>query len=84
MNLDDYSKSIGLSYAMSLEELIDSHKRLRDAAVTNNKLWREELQKARQRGQKEGYCAVTEGEFISVAVLRDMTVVELIALINNL
>lgn len=75
--LAEYSKEIGLSKPISIDMLIESHRRLRALSMRSNEERLAELQKAREFGRAQGFAEVTDGEYIAVKTLRSMTVREL-------
>lgn len=88
MNVDEkmaaYSKEIGLWDPMSIDSLIDSHRKLRQA---NAQTWDErqaEMQKAREYAAADARKWVTEHEYVSVERLRTMTLTQIVELINEL
>lgn len=75
--LKEYSKELGLFSDLTLEELIGSHKHLRELNKNNLQNWREELVSGFEMGKAQGYTVITEQEYIKVSTLREMTIAEL-------
>ena len=82
MGIIEYSKEIGLDYTMTVEELISSHRELRNKNVSNHREWLRELEKARERGREEGFLYVTEKSYVSLDRLKSMKLGELIEIFN--
>lgn len=81
--LTEYAKEIGLENCFTLQNLIDSHRRLRDMS----KDYRENIQsyylQAIENGKKLGYQTVLEQEYISVEKLKKMTLIEIVGYIEE-
>jgi hypothetical protein len=75
-SLQEYSKEIGLDYVLSVEELIDSHRNLRNSNIKNLTEFRAVSEEYRKRGYEEGYVNVINREFISFENLKKMNVKE--------
>jgi hypothetical protein len=78
--LEKYSQEMNCE--MALEELIDSHRRLRIANIKNLNEWSSEITKAFAIGEKRGFDHVTNGLYIEVSKLKNMTIAELIEFIG--
>lgn len=75
-NLQKYSKEIGLDYILSVEELIESHRSLRNHNIKNLAEFRAGSEEYRKRGYEEGYVNAINREFISFEDLKKMNVKE--------
>ena len=75
--LEQYSKEIGVD--LTIENLIDSHRRLREINSISHKQWLSELEKAREIGIAQAEKIVTERNWININKLKSMTVLELVA-----
>jgi hypothetical protein len=76
LNLKKYSKEIGLDYILSVEELIESHRNLRNSHIKNLAEFRAGSEEYRKRGYEEGYVNAINREFISFEDLKKMNVKE--------
>ena len=74
--LEDYSKEVGVDF--TLEQLIESHRRLRNMNLENQTVRLQELANARIAGEKQGYDIVTNGEYVKVSILKNMSVGEMV------
>jgi hypothetical protein len=75
MNLEEYSKKLGLKRTMTVEELIESHMRLvEELNQTSRKEFKETLHKAYQQAYQDGLSA----KFIAIDKLLTMTISEFI------
>lgn len=75
-SLQKYSKEIGLDYVLSVEELIESHRNLRNFNIINNTKFRALADEYRRKGYEEGYVNAINREFISFEDLKKMNVKE--------
>lgn len=75
--IDAYAKEMGISTGMSLTQLIDSHRNLRDQAAKSNKEVLAEMEKARQHATDMTVKELKEQGWFSVERLRAMTLAEL-------
>lgn len=81
--LKEYSESIGRYFVMTLDELIDSHRSLRDFRKQKHSEWLEELNLARERGFNEGKKKALEEDYISREALKSMKLSDLMELLND-
>lgn len=76
--LKEYAKEIGiLDLDLSLDDLIDSHRRLRSINQQNNQQWLKEIEKARERAYNDARDYALKHDFISRDALKKMTMQEL-------
>lgn len=80
--LAQYSREVGCS-DFTLGSLIDSHRRLREMLSTASKEKMSAYSEAVSRGQEHGNKLVTDGLYIEVEKLRNMTVKELVDWIGD-
>ena len=80
--LENYSNEIGLSNQMTLQGLVDSHRHLREKNMRSHQEWLQDLEKAREFGKKQGFEMITNGQYIEVSKLKNMTIVQLIEFIG--
>jgi hypothetical protein len=71
--LNKYGQEIGLADGLTLTELIESHRTLRELNKKHQATWLEALVAARQQGLEEGRSMAVRYEFISREKLKDMT-----------
>lgn len=78
--LQTYSKELYScdDTSLTLEQLILSHRYLRNLNLDNNEVRNKIFEEARVQGRKQGYGEVAKGEYIASEELRKMTVNELI------
>ena len=81
--LADYSKSIGMVGSMTVAQLIDSHKRLREMAIETNEARRDTLQKAWDYGAKMAQEQAISYGWFSRERLRAMSIGELADVLNE-
>lgn len=81
--IEEYSKEIGLHRAMTVDELVESHRRLRAVSAQKHEEWLEEIAKGREIGRLQGLEQVTQGEFIAVEDLRNMTMLEISNILHS-
>lgn len=74
--LDDYAKEINVD-KLTLDDLICSHRRLREANQQNHQQWLEVLKKAREEAFDEAKKYALEHDFLSREKLKKMTLQEL-------
>ncbi len=77
--LKEYSKELGLDDAtvfLSIEDLIDSHRHLRNAHIITNKRLNQVMEDYRNKGYEDGYVKAIDREFISIERLKRMSVLE--------
>ena len=75
--LNKYGQEIGLTDGLTLAELIESHRTLRELNKKHQDTWLEALVDARQRGLEEGRAMAVQYEFISREKLKGMTLKEI-------
>ncbi|WP_146039537.1 MULTISPECIES: hypothetical protein [unclassified Variovorax] len=78
-----YGEETGLTSALSLQQLIDSHRCLRAAALQSNEERRQEIVDARSRAVESARQEVLHGEFVSMERLGTMTVGEIGRLLHD-
>lgn len=81
--LNTYGQEMGLADGLTLWELIESHRSLRDLNVKRRAAWHDALADARRRGLEEGRQQALENEFVSREKLKAMTLKELSDLLNE-
>lgn len=83
--LDAYAREIhgDFSKTMSIEQLIDSHRRLREWNIADTATRNAELQQIRDRVAESTRQAVMHGEYISFERLRTMTLSEVAEFISG-
>jgi hypothetical protein len=81
--LNAYGQELGLTDGLTLWELIESHRSLRDLNVKRQATWHEALADARKRGLERGRAQALEHEFVSREKLKAMTIKELSDLLNE-
>jgi len=77
--LKEYSKELGLDDAtvfISVEDLIDSHRHLRNTHIITNKRFNQVMEDYRNKGYEDGYVKAIDREFISIERLKRMSVIE--------
>lgn len=79
--LEDYGKEVGVDF--TLEQLIESHRRLRNMNIENSVQRLKELASARKVGMEQGYDMVTNGEYIKISVLKSMSVCEMVDFLKD-
>lgn len=77
-SIEQYSNEIGLKEAMTMEELIQSHRNLRQLNSNKQKDWLDAIEKARNMGFENGKREALEQNFISRKTLKAMTIQQLI------
>ncbi len=77
--LEDYSKERKLDYTISVQQLIDSHRRLQDEVVGYRVQFNEQLVDASNRAT----MIALNNEWISIAKLRKLSVRDLANLIGE-
>jgi hypothetical protein len=83
MTIDEYAREIGL-YGLTLDELINSHRELRNSYWNMISREREIMDKARKSGYSTGKREAMELGFISVQKLAKMTMLEVLNLIDDI
>jgi hypothetical protein len=81
-----YSKELGLDVAtvfISIEDLIDSHRHLRNMHILTNKKLDQIMQDYRNKGYEDGYVNAINREFISLARLKKMNILEFANFLSN-
>lgn len=81
--LADYSKELNLNSVFLLQDLIDSHRYLRERQQHAQAESREQLERYRKIGTEQGYASVTHGEYIAISKLKTMTLAELVNFIGT-
>lgn len=81
--LNRYGQELGLTDGLTLWELIESHRSLRDLNVKRQATWLDALADARKRGLERGRARALEHEFVSREKLKAMTIKELSDLLNE-
>lgn len=83
--LDAYAREIHgeVLKTMSIEQLIDSHRRLREWNIADTATRNAELQQIRDRVAESTRQAVMHGEYISLERLRSMTMAEVAEFIGD-
>lgn len=79
--LEKYCEELGVG--LTLDQLIDSHRNLRNMNLENRIEINRELDKARQFGREQGFDQVTNGLYIDVVKLKNMTIAELVEFIGS-
>ena len=79
--LEAYGKEVGVEF--TLEQLIESHRRLRGMNLENSAERLKELGNARQVGMQQGYEAITNGEYIKISILKSMSVHEMVDFLKD-
>jgi hypothetical protein len=75
--LESYAKEMGLYGALTLKDLIESHRRLRELSMRDNDARREELRRGYEAGFKQGEELAIKHNYLSREALRNMTLAEL-------
>lgn len=81
--IEQYSEDLGLSQAMTLDELIESHRRLRHINAQNHQEWLDVLRKAQEKGYRDGEAFALEHGYFSRERLRQMSVAELMEALQD-
>ena len=81
--LAEYSSSLGLHESMTIDSLIASHRHLREKNVETNVAFRESIQAAIDKAEKDVYEYALVNNYIKVSVLGEMTFNELSEYIEN-
>jgi hypothetical protein len=68
---------------MTLEDLIDSHRYLRERTKNAHAEGLEQLGRFRKVGTEQGYATVTNGEYIAISKLKSMTLAEIVDFIGT-
>lgn len=74
-----YSNELGLDPAtrfITVEDLIDSHRHLRNIHIVTNKRFNQVMEDYRNKGYEDGYVKAINREFISIERLKRMNVLE--------
>ena len=74
--LNDYAKEVGAE-ALPLQDLIASHRRLRDMSKRTHAEWIKALENAREIGTRQGMELVLTG-YVSLDDLQKMTIKEIV------
>ena len=80
--LKHYGMSLGQP-DLTLEDLIESHKRLRSLNRGLNSQWRDTLAAAHEKGFTVGSKKALEQGFLSVARLKDMSLRDILDLVRD-
>ncbi len=86
IKLKEYSKELGLDDAtafISVEDLIDSHRHLRNMHITTNKRLNQVMEDYRNKGYEDGYVKAINKEFIPFERLKKMNVLEFANFISD-
>jgi len=86
IKLKEYSKELGLDDAtvfISVEDLIDSHRHLRNMHIITNERLNQVMEDYRNKGYEDGYVKAINREFISIERLKQMNVIEFADFIKN-
>ena len=75
--LQEYGREMGLYGALTLKDLIDSHRNLRQMQMRDNEERRAEMQRGFDAGFKQGKEMATKHNYLSREALRGMTLAEL-------
>ena len=81
--LKEYSESMSRCFVISLDELIESHRSLREFRKTKHQEWLNILHEARKRGFEEGKQQALEYNYIDREKLKEMTINQLMELLQN-
>jgi hypothetical protein len=84
--LKEYSKELGLDAATSficVEDLIDSHRYLRNMRIVTNKMFDQIISDYRAKGYEDGYVKAINREFIPIERLKQMNVLEFAEFIKD-
>ena len=81
MDLETYSKELGITAPMTLESLIESHRHLRSLNLEYNNKWQKGHQEGFDQGFSKGISDAVERGCLSVERLRAMTLAELTELL---
>ena len=81
--LKDYSESISRYFVFTLDELIESHRSLREFRKNSHQEWLGVLNEARKEGFKEGEKRALEYNYISRETLKSMTLSDLMELLKD-
>jgi hypothetical protein len=79
--LESYSKEIGVS--TTLQELIDSHRSLRNENARRTKMSLAEMEAYRANAKRIAEEGVLNGEYISIEKLRTMTIRDIADLVGE-
>jgi hypothetical protein len=77
-----YSEELGLDL-ISIEDLIDSHRHLRNMQIVIKENVRRVVEIYRSRGYEDGYVNAINREFIPIDKLKQMSIIEFVNLISN-
>lgn len=80
--LAEYSSSLGLHDSMTIDSLIASHRHLREKNVETNVAFRESIQAAIDKAEKDAYEYALTHNYINVEDLALMTIGEISELIE--
>jgi hypothetical protein len=81
--LQEYAAEIGLHGTLTLENLIDSHRRLRERAQVSNEKLRQEMKRGFDAGYKNGVEQATKFNYLSREALRNMTLAKLAEILSE-
>jgi hypothetical protein len=74
-----YSHELGLDPAtrfITVEDLIDSHRHLRNIHIVTNKRLNKVMEDYRNKGYEDGYVKAIDREFVPIERLKRMSVIE--------
>lgn len=77
-----YSEELGLDF-VSLEDLIDSHRHLRNMQMVIKENVKRVIDIYRNKGYEDGYVNAINREFIPIEKLKKMTIIEFVNFVNN-
>lgn len=81
--IEQYSEELGLSEAMTLDDLIESHRRLRQLNAQNHQEWLKVLREAHEKGYRDGEAFALQHGYFSRERLRQMSVAELMEALQD-
>ena len=81
--IEQYSEQLGLSEAMTLDELIESHRRLRQLNAQSHQEWLKVLREAREKGYRDGEAFALQHGYFSRERLQQMSVAELMEALQD-
>lgn len=82
--LYDYSRELGLINDLTLEDVINAHRHLRELNKRKNAEWLEELDRARKLGYDEGLRLISNsGDYIKASELKEMKVSDLVNILYD-
>ena len=81
--LNTYGQEMGLTDGLTLWELIESHRSLRNLNMKRQAAWREALADAHVCGLERGRAQALEHEFVSREKLKTMTLKEISNLLGD-